>query len=94
MSWVDFTLSTSITTKVYFVPGTQNIIANHLSHFQNQDALRLVPNLCIQNFQPPQDAMGPAKNDTLDRFVQAASVAALDHGTPHSRVFHPSGNGD
>ena len=61
MSWVDFTLSTSITTKVYFVPGTQNIIANHLSHFQNQDTLRLVPNLCIQNFQPPQDVMGPAK---------------------------------
>ena len=61
MSWVDFTLSTSITTKVYFVPSTQNVIADHLSCFQNQDALWLAPNLCIQKFQPPQDAMGAAK---------------------------------
>jgi hypothetical protein len=61
MSWVDFTLSTSIATKVYFVPGTQNVIADHLSRFQNQDALRLAPKLCIQTFQPPQNAMGAAK---------------------------------
>jgi hypothetical protein len=61
MAWVDFTLSTSIATKVYFVPGTQNVIVDYLSHFQNHKALRLVPNLGINTFQPPQDAMGAAK---------------------------------
>ena len=34
---------------------------NHLSCFQNQEALWLVPNLHIHTFQPPQDAMGAAK---------------------------------
>ena len=61
ISSVDFTLSTSIATKVYFVPGTQNVIADHLSRFQNAKALRLAPRLHIQTFKPPQDAMGAAK---------------------------------
>ena len=61
MAWVDFTLSTSITMRVYFIPGTQNIIVGHLSHFQNHEALRLASKLCINSFQPPQDAMGAAK---------------------------------
>ena len=61
MAWVDFTLSTSITTKVYFVPGTQNVIADHLSRFQNREALHLASNLRINTFQPPQDAMGATK---------------------------------
>ena len=61
MAWVDFTLSTSITTKVYFMPGTQNVIADHLSCFQNQEVLRLAPNRRINTFQPPQDAMGATK---------------------------------
>ena len=61
MAWVDFTLSTSITTKVYFVPGTQNVIADHLSRYQNHEALRLAPKLRINSFQPPQNAMGAAK---------------------------------
>ena len=30
---VDFTLDSSITTKVYYVPGVQNVIADHLSRF-------------------------------------------------------------
>ena len=51
----------SITMKVYFVPGTQNIIADHLSRFQNNEALHLTPKLHINSFQPPQDAMGAAK---------------------------------
>jgi hypothetical protein len=58
---VDFTLNSSIATKVYYIPGTQNVIADHLSRFQNAEALCLVPHLHIQNFKPPQDAMGAAK---------------------------------
>ena len=58
---VDFVLSTLIATKVYFVPETQNIIADHLSRFQNREGLQLAPKLRIELFQPPQDAMGVAK---------------------------------
>ena len=61
ISAVDFTLDSSISTKVYYVPGPQNVIADHLSRFQNAEALRLAPHLHIQNFTPPQDAMGAAK---------------------------------
>jgi hypothetical protein len=61
LSAVDFTINTSITTKVYYVPGNQNIIADYLSRFLNADALRLAPNLNIQVFEPPQDALGVVK---------------------------------
>jgi hypothetical protein len=58
---VDFTIETSITTKVYYVPGNQNVIADYLSRFLNANALRLAPNLDIQVFQPPRDALGVVK---------------------------------
>jgi hypothetical protein len=58
---VDFTVDTSIVTKVYYVPGNQNVIADYLSRFLNADALRLAPNLDIQVFQPPRDALGVIK---------------------------------
>jgi hypothetical protein len=61
LSAVDFTINTSIATKVYYVPGNQNVIADYLSRFLNAEALRLAPNLHIQVFEPPQDAMGAAK---------------------------------
>jgi hypothetical protein len=61
MSAVDFSINNSIATKVYYVPGTQNVIANHLSRFQNAKALQLAPKLQIQSFKPPQDAMGASK---------------------------------
>jgi hypothetical protein len=58
---VDFTINTSIATKVYFVPGNQNVIADYLSRFLNAEALRLAPNLQIQVFEPPRDALGVAQ---------------------------------
>ena len=56
---VDFTLNTSIATN--FIPGKQNVIADHLSRFQNAEVLRLAPQLDIQSFKPSQDAMEAAK---------------------------------
>ena len=76
---VDFTLNTAIMTKVYFVPGTQNVIADHLSRFQNAEALHLAPCLDIQTFKPPQDAMGQKKNNLHFPNIQAAHVGALDN---------------
>ena len=61
LSAVDFTINTLITTKVYYVPSNQNIIADYLSRFLNADALRLAPNLNIQVFEPPWDALGVVK---------------------------------
>ena len=61
LSAVDFTVNTSIATKVYHVPGNQNVIADYLSRFLNADALRLAPNLNIQVFEPPRDALGVVK---------------------------------
>ena len=58
MSAIDFGINHSIATKVYYVPGKQNVIADHLSRFQNMKALQLAPKLRICNFQPPRDAMG------------------------------------
>jgi hypothetical protein len=47
--------------KVYYIPGVENIIADHLSRFRNAAALRLAPKLVISPFQPPQDALGATK---------------------------------
>ena len=58
---VDFAVNTSISTKVYYVPGNQNIIADYLSRFQNAKALQLAPNMRIRPFQPPRDALGVAE---------------------------------
>jgi hypothetical protein len=58
---VDFTINTSITTKVYFVPRSQNIIADYLSRFLNAKALQLAPKLFIQQFKPPRNALGAVK---------------------------------
>ena len=61
MSAVDFGINNTISTKVYFVPGKQNIIADYLSRFRNAKALQLAPKMRINSFQPPRDAMGALK---------------------------------
>jgi len=61
MAAVDFSLDNSIATKVYYVPGQQNIIADCLSRFLNVRALQLAPNLVIRDFQPPRNALGAVK---------------------------------
>ena len=58
---VDFCINNSIATKVYYVPGQQNVIADYLSRFQNMKALQLAPNMHISSFQPPRDALGVAE---------------------------------
>jgi hypothetical protein len=55
---VDFAVDKSISTKVYYVPGKQNIIADYLSRFLNAKALQLALNMCIRPFQPPWNALG------------------------------------
>jgi len=45
ISAIDFTISTSIAMKVYFIPGCQNTIADYLSRFLNAHALQLAQKL-------------------------------------------------
>jgi hypothetical protein len=61
MAVVDFSVDNSITTKVYYVPGQQNVVADCLSRFLKVRALQLAPNLVICDFQPPQNALGAVK---------------------------------
>ena len=58
MASVDLSIDTSITIKVYYVSGKQNIVADYLSRFLNAKALQLVPNLIIQDFQPSRNTLG------------------------------------
>jgi hypothetical protein len=58
---VDLAVDRALSTKVYYVPGKQNVIADYLSRFQNAKALQLAPNMRIHSFQPPRDALGVAK---------------------------------
>jgi hypothetical protein len=53
MASVDFSINNSITTKVYYVLGQQNVIADYLSMFPNTKAFQLAPNMHICAFQPP-----------------------------------------
>lgn len=61
MSTINLILQHQLQFKVYYIPGVDNVIADHLSHFQNKAAILLVPKLVINSFQPPLDAMGAAK---------------------------------
>jgi hypothetical protein len=61
MAAVDFPVDNSITTKVYYVPGQQSIVADCLSQFLNARALQLALNLVICDFQPPRNALGAVK---------------------------------
>jgi hypothetical protein len=61
MAAVDFTINNSISTKVYYIPGNQNIIADYLLRFQNAKDMQLAPNMHIREFQPPRDALGVAE---------------------------------
>jgi hypothetical protein len=61
MAAINFSVTNSITTKVYYVSGKQNIIADYLSRFLNAKALQLAPKMVIHVFQPPRDALGAAK---------------------------------
>ena len=46
---------------VFHIPGKDNIIADPLSRYLNELALKLTPHLTIHTFIPPQDALGDIK---------------------------------
>ncbi|PBK81850.1 hypothetical protein ARMGADRAFT_947599, partial [Armillaria gallica] len=60
-SAVDVMISHSIDLRVLHIPGSENDVADALSHSQFSRALDLVPRLIILPFKPPHDVLGASK---------------------------------
>jgi hypothetical protein len=58
---IDELIDSKIDARVLHVPGVENAVADALSRFNNEAALKLVPKLQIFNFQPPQGTLGATK---------------------------------
>jgi hypothetical protein len=50
---IDALIDYNTDARVLHIPGEDNIVADALSRFNNELALRLVPNLRIITFTPP-----------------------------------------
>lgn len=61
MASVDAIMNASIDFRVFFIPGVNNIIADHLSHWKNSEACAALLGLSIHPFTPPQNMLGAAK---------------------------------
>ena len=58
---IDKLIESKTDARVLHVPGIDNDVADALSRFKNELALRLAPALRIFTFQPPHDTLGAAK---------------------------------
>ncbi|KAF8554182.1 hypothetical protein OG21DRAFT_1369218, partial [Imleria badia] len=66
MNWillgvVDMVLEADIDFRVFHIPGSHNVVADHLSRLWNDLALKVEPDLRIYAFQPPQVTLGAAQ---------------------------------
>jgi hypothetical protein len=61
ISSVDVLLKLNVDLRVYHVSGAENNVADALSRFDNDRAIRLVPDLIIDDFTPPRDSLGATK---------------------------------
>jgi hypothetical protein len=61
MSAVDVLIDLNVDLRVYHVAGTENNVADALSHFDNNRALGLVPDLIIDEFTPPWNVLGASQ---------------------------------
>lgn len=60
LSAVDTLLSHDIDFRVFYVPGKDNVVADHLSRGRVAEALTISPALVISPFKPPRDSLGVA----------------------------------
>ncbi|KIK80855.1 hypothetical protein PAXRUDRAFT_157514, partial [Paxillus rubicundulus Ve08.2h10] len=66
MNWmliqtVDVLLNSAIDFRVFHIPGSLNVVADHLSHLRNDLAAQASLGLRITSFQPPHHTLGEAK---------------------------------
>ncbi|KZP13628.1 hypothetical protein FIBSPDRAFT_753142 [Athelia psychrophila] len=58
---VDILLEFEIDFRCYYIPGPENVVADALSRFNNEIVHKIAPNVVIEPFKPPQDALGSVK---------------------------------
>ena len=61
MLGIDELVRFKIDARVVHIPSADNVVANALSHFNNDLALRLAPGLEISSFLPPHSTLGASK---------------------------------
>ncbi|KAG6326006.1 hypothetical protein ID866_13084 [Astraeus odoratus] len=57
---VDIFLSHDFDFRVFHIHGSHNVVADALSHWDNEHATRIIPDLDVHTFQPPWDVLGAA----------------------------------
>jgi len=58
---VDAIIDSRIDFQVFYVPGVDNIVADHLSRWRNEEAESVAPGLSIHSFEPPRNTLGAVK---------------------------------
>ncbi|KAI6013552.1 hypothetical protein EDC04DRAFT_2579272, partial [Pisolithus marmoratus] len=61
LSAVDTLLDRDLDLRVFYIPGKENVVADHLSRGRISDALSISPGLVVLVFEPPRDALGVAR---------------------------------
>lgn len=55
---VDLLMASNIDVCVLHIPGTENVIADHLSRGRLDDVLNVAPTLTLLPYTPPMDLLG------------------------------------
>ncbi|KAG2742007.1 DNA/RNA polymerase [Suillus brevipes Sb2] len=58
MSAVDAILASHVDFRVFYIPGVENIVADHLSRWRNDEACSVSPGLIVHSFLPPRQTLG------------------------------------
>ncbi|KAI6153030.1 hypothetical protein BKA82DRAFT_3970091, partial [Pisolithus tinctorius] len=58
LSAIDILLAHGLDFRVFYIPGKENVVADHLSRGHVPDAVALSRNLIVSVFTPPRDSLG------------------------------------
>jgi hypothetical protein len=58
---VDAIIRSRVDFRVFYVPGVDNIVADHLSRWRNTEAEDASPGLAVHSFSPPRNTLGAVK---------------------------------
>jgi hypothetical protein len=58
---VDAIIESQLDFRVFYIPGVDNVVADHLSRWRNSAAETTAPGLSICSFLPPRNTLGADK---------------------------------